>query len=674
MISQKGTWIILLMILLFQIVSAQDGSDIKFGKISAADFQISAHKSDTGANAIVIADIGKTGFEGNGKGFFSIVYTHFLRIKILNKNGFDAGDIRLLLYNDRHGINEKITILKGSTFNLENGVIQETKLEAKSIFEEKNSQNYDLTKFSMPALKEGSIFDLTVTTKSSNFSDPPSWSFQSEYPCQWSEYEVTIPSVFHYLVKMSGEANFDIKTTKQLEQHFSIRRAKGAMESDEFLNVSCTSFQNRWVKKNVPALKKQPYLSTINNYVSKISFELDYFQQDEEHEKDMEMGTWITKSHNFLASEDFGFELDQDNPWMDNEMKTVVSGTANQEEEIRAVYHFVRDNFHCTDYSEKFIETSLKEVFKKRSGNVAELNLLLVAILRHFKITADPALLSTRDNGVTSRDYPLTYEYNYVICVAKAGGKTYTLDASQPNVAFGKLPSYCYNWGARIIHETHPDLISLSPDSVSEVRTTNAIFINDEKDVFSGSLTTIFGSDQSLDIRDQVKKSSPKDYFKTIRADYNDLNVSNESFDSLDKPDHPLIFHCDLEFKDLKSSDILYFNPVLGSSFTTNPFTAIERVYPVEFSYKMDYTFLLSMEIPKGFRIDEIPKSARVNFNETQGFFEYLIQQNAESIQMRVHLKFNQATFPIEQYSTLRDFFAFVVKKESEQIVFKKIK
>lgn len=674
MISRKHAGIILFLIISFQMLAAQDGSDIKFGKITATDFQVSAPKFDTGSSVVVIADIGKTGFEGNGKGFFSIVYTHFLRIKILNKNGFGAGDFEFLLYNDRHGANEKITNLKGSTFNLQNGIVQETKLESKSIFEEKHSQYYDLTKFSMPALKEGSIFDLTITTKSSNFSDPPSWTFQGEYPCLWSEYEVTIPSAFHYLVKMSGDANFDIKTTKQLQQHFSIRKEGGAIETDEFLSVSCTSFQNRWVKKNVPALKKQPYLSTINNYVSRISFELDYYQQDQEHERDMEMGTWNTKSHSFLTSEDFGFELDQDNLWMDNAMKDVISTTTNQEEEIRAVYHFVRDNFHCTDYSEKYIETSLKDVFNKKSGNVAELNLLLVAMLRHLKITADPAILSTRDNGVTSRDYPLTYEYNYVICIAKAAGKTYTLDASQPNIGFGKLPSYCYNWGARVIHEIHPDFISLSPDSVSEVRTTNAIFINDEKGEFSGSLTTVFGSDQSLDIRDQVKKSSAKDYFKSIRADYNDFNLTNETFDSLDKPDRPLVFHCDLELKDLKSTDILYINPVMGSSFNTNPFTATERLYPVEFSYKMDYTFLLSMEIPKGFKVDELPKSARVNYNETQGFFEYLIQQNGESIQMRVHLKFNQATFPAEQYPTLRDFFAFVVKKESEQIVFKKIK
>jgi hypothetical protein len=41
---------------------------------------------------------------------------------------------------------------------------------------------------------------------------------------------------------------------------------------------------------------------------------------------------------------------------------------------------------------------------------------------------------------------------------------------------------------------------------------------------------------------------------------------------------------------------------------------------------------------------------------------------------MRVHLKLNKAFFAVEEYNTLRDFFSYVVKKESEQIVFKKVK
>jgi hypothetical protein len=100
----------------------------------------------------------------------------------------------------------------------------------------------------------------------------------------------------------------------------------------------------------------------------------------------------------------------------------------------------------------------------------------------------------------------------------------------------------------------------------------------------------------------------------------------------------------------------------------------VERLYPVEMPYRIDETYVLSMDIPKGYQVDELPKSARVAYNGTEGMFEYLVQKNESNIQMRVHLKLNRSFFPTEDYSTLRDFFGYVVKKENEQIVFKKIK
>ena len=79
------------------------------------------------------------------------------------------------------------------------------------------------------------------------------------------------------------------------------------------------------------------------------------------------------------------------------------------------------------------------------------------------------------------------------------------------------------------------------------------------------------------------------------------------------------------------------------------------------------------MEVPKGFQVEELPKSARVNFMGPKGNFDYLIQQTGSMIQMRVHLKLNEATFYPVEYGSLRDFFAYVVKKENEEIVFKRI-
>ena len=150
--------------------------------------------------------------------------------------------------------------------------------------------------------------------------------------------------------------------------------------------------------------------------------------------------------------------------------------------------------------------------------------------------------------------------------------------------------------------------------------------------------------------------------------------MENFGIDSLNKYDFPITIHYDFDLKNSGSPDIIYFNPMLSERNKTNPFKSAERLYPVEIPYCIESTYLLNMDIPAGYQVDEIPKSVRVAYNENEGMFEYLIQHDAEKIQMRVRLSLKKAFFPTDEYGTLRDFFAAVVNKESEQIVFKKIK
>ncbi len=674
-IIRFGLRILVILLLVKSPVSAQDFENIKFGKISPSDFNVTATGFDTGANAVIIKDFGKTEFVGNGSGFFSIIFTRFIRVKILNKNGYDAADFRVLLLDLEKKYFEKIKDVRGSTYNLENGQIKEDKLDSKSIFTEKYSRDFNIAKFTLPSLKEGSVFDVSYTIESNYFAEPPNWSFQGEYPCLWSEYIAIIPSPFHYLVQKKGNDHYDINTSKSVRAHFTVNEeSEGLVSAQKTLDVFGTSFQHRWVKKNVSALKVQPYISAMKNYVSQIGFILDYFQQDDQSPKQMQRISWSDASHNLLLAANFGSELSLENHYMDEDLKKVINGASNSSEIIQRIYDFVRDNFVCTSRGGIYISTSIRTVFEKRTGNAAELNLLLVALLRHQNINADPAILSTRSNGIAQLNYAFLYEYNHVICIAHTPENVFRLDASSVFNPFDQLPAYCYNWGARVINEQNPVLIQLSPDSVSETRMTNAIFINDDKGVCSGNVTVKFGNNRAFEIREMIKASSQKDFFKSVQMENGEMKHSNEILDSLSHVDFPLTLHYDVDFKDLNGKDILYFTPVLEPYLRKNVLKDADRAFPVEMTHTIDDTYVLSMEVPKGFQVDELPKSARVAFSENMGKFEYLIQQTDNNIQMKVHLKINAATFKMEEYNDLRDFFAYVVKKESEQIVFKRIK
>src|ERR1700712_4291557 len=108
-------------------VHAQEKSPVKFGKMAPADFTIK-QTYDSGASAVVIADIGSSVFEGNSKGRFSLVHKHFRRVKVIDKNGFDAAKVSVALYTEGTS-EEKLDDLRAYTYNLEDGKVVTTKLE-----------------------------------------------------------------------------------------------------------------------------------------------------------------------------------------------------------------------------------------------------------------------------------------------------------------------------------------------------------------------------------------------------------------------------------------------------------------------------------------------------------------------------------------------------------------
>jgi hypothetical protein len=91
--------------------------------------------------------------------------------------------------------------------------------------------------------------------------------------------------------------------------------------------------------------------------------------------------------------------------------------------------------------------------------------------------------------------------------------------------------------------------------------------------------------------------------------------------------------------------------------------------------FTLDETIVASIEVPQGYVLDELPKQALVKYDEEgASFFEYRITQSEGMISFRSRIKINRAFFMPDEYEILREFFNFIVKKQSEQIVFKKIK
>ncbi|MHA4807710.1 DUF3857 domain-containing protein [Flavitalea flava] len=650
---------------------AQEKSPAKFGKISPADFDLSKNIFDTGATAVVIADIGNSEFEGNVKGWFSLKFKHFKRIKILNKNGFGAATVEIPLYANGNAV-EKLEGLKAVTYNLENGKVVETRLEDKSIFTDKVNKNLVEKKFTFPAIKEGSIIEYTFTQSSDFLFNLQPWAFQSEYPCIWSEYEVDMPKFFQYVTITQGNNPYSINTNSSRRVNFRMTEPGGA-ERNENYSFEDEVVDHRWVMKNVPALKEERFTTTLNNYIAKIEFQLSRYNFPNMATKDI-MGNWSSLSEGFMKDEDFGLDLNKSNSWLNDTLKLITKGASGKKEKAVKIFNYVRDHFTCTDHASKYLSRPLKTTFKEKNGNVADLNLLLAAMLIHEGITTDPVILSTRAHGFTHEIYPLQNRFNYVICQALIDSSLYYLDASHSWIGFGHLPPYCYNGHARVINKDQPTPVYFDADSITEGKTTMVFITNGgSKGVFSGTFQTVPGYFESCQVREKVHEKGEKVFFKAIQSAYtSETEISHPAIDSIKMQDMPVAVSYDFKISNDSNENLIYFNPLLSEGYKENPFSSAERRYPVEMDCATDETYIFNMEIPDGYTVDELPKSTKVLFNEDEGFFEYLVAKDENNIQLRSRIKLKKANFKPEDYATLRDFYGFIVKKQSEQIVFKK--
>ncbi len=645
---------------------------IKYGDVKAEDFKNSVYEIDSSANAVVLYDYCTAKYEGDNKADFNVLYKFHKRIRLLNKNSFDLATIEIPLYKGT-SMEEKIEKLEAVTYNLENGSVVSSKVDKSSLFKDKVSNNFVVQKLTLPNIKEGSIIEYTYILSSPFSTDLKSWYFQGNEPVLWSEYDLTVPSIFNFVSLRQGYHPYTIDTVATSYDTYNILiPGSGAYDRSEVVTLKSNTYHTTWAMQNVPALKKENYTTTLRNHIAKIEFQIASLRYPDRPEIP-KMRTWMQVADELMKSESFGADVYARNGWMSDDISKIIQGASSPYEKAKRTYEFLRDNFTCTDHDATRLSAPIKKIFQNRNGNVADINLLLTAMLKHQGLDAVPALLSTKEHGKTFDAYPILSKFNYVICKLVVDTTVYLLDASENKLGFGKLPEECYNGNARLIAPM-PVLINLLPSSLKESKVTSVFITKGEKGGINGSFTSNLGYYESTDLREKLVKTTKEDYFKGIKKSFAmETEVENGEIENQKNYDEIAVVKYDFKMP-ASDEDIIYFNPMFNEAYKTNPFKSAQRFYPVEMPYATNEVYVLNMEVPEGYKVDEVPKSVRVNFNDDEGKFEYIVSNKDGVIQLRSTIVINKATFEPDEYENLRNFFAYIVKKQSEQIVFKKTK
>jgi CBS domain-containing protein len=593
--STKIIWFVLFEFLLAVRLSAQTKIQ-EFGTVPVEQLSMKSYALDNQAEAVVISDIGSTTFiDLNNE--FQIIFTRTTRIKILAKAGMSFASMEIPYYMEYNEL-EKVFDIEGYTYNLDQGEVKRTKLQNDAVYEERISENLFVKKFAMPDVKEGSVIEFKYKVMSPFFFNLHDWEFQSEIPTIYSEYTVKMIPFYEYSYILQGAKKFDVFKN---EHSFSTRNFNGIEYPDNVFTFGMN---------NVPAFRDEEYITSRNDYLVKLDFQLSVIHHSNGANIDV-ITTWPLLIKELLKHNDFGLYMKS----VERNAEEILAGLSLESkspgEKARILTSYVKGNFSWNGSKSKFSSQSVKDLIKNKTGNSADINLFLCALLKSSGIQCYPLLLSTRDHGKVFINYPFQQFLNYVIVNAIIDNTPVLIDATESLSPFGLLPARCINEKGLVVNKDTVDWISLKDDAPSEENDSICIAVNNTGDSALMKVNMQTTGHRALDYRSfyLTNKNDFSKRFMNKDMAYAD-SISGINTTNIEKP---FIVTYEAVIPVETIGDKLLVSPFAGLTFEENPLKVGFRNYPVDMIYPLTKTFYCIIEIPKGYKFAEQTKNKAVD-------------------------------------------------------------
>ncbi|MDX2302631.1 MAG: DUF3857 domain-containing protein [Microscillaceae bacterium] len=642
---QKIAVTILISLFLSELPKAQNpNTPIHWGKVSQEELALKECVFEKNAGAVILCDFGElSAFTDE-----PVKLKRHKRIKILTEDGTSAADVKIPFYTKNNF--EMVLDLQAQTIQAdESGNLTFTAVEKNQIFRNNIDKSWSEIIFTFPNAKVGAILEMEYTFISQDFYHLTPWYFQAEIPTLHSELTIDVASTRTYNAVVYG--------------------TKLQMEAANNKNAG------RWILKDVPSLQDEPFVWNYNDYAENIEFQLSsqsslVLTSTQIAFKDVTID-WDMLSKNFLKNEEIEKYISKHQVAEKIVEKLNLKGKPN-EEKIKTLFHYVNQNFQWNNEIRLFPEQTLKELLDSKQGNSAELNLLLILLLREFGIPTYPALISTKDRGKPSRDIVSMRQFNNLVCIVKLKDKSLLMDARADYHPYFLPEKLDLNEDVFVLDEFKAHWMKINPPLTS----SRTVYINldmtengsEEK---SGDISLRLDGYHAVAMREEIAQKGQEDFIKE-RQYSEQIKLLHTSIDHLDNLYESLVIKSD--FKDLNEwqDSLLYFNPFYVNFYEENLLKADKRFFPVDFTFPDKDYFVVRITLPTDYQVIEIPKDLQIKLPNGGGTYVYSVTQQENILQITSRVILNKALYLVDEYPYLKEFFDQIREKHAEQIVLKK--
>ncbi len=661
LISKMLPALFLLLLPGMQQSAAQEGPAMKWGEIDTTELRMNVYLPDTSAHAVVLFDHGQLEFNDD----VGFTLRRHKRIKIFSKEGYDQATEIVSIYS-KDG-EEKIKGIEGVTYVPgPDGSVKEIEMDDDAIFKEDYDKKHTRYRFTLPALQPGCIVEYRYVIIQKHVFSSREWEFQSDIPELWSDFEVVIPKTFAFAIVKQGLEKFFINEKSDVKRYYH-----GALAGIAGIDgTQCTGY--RYVLKNAPAVRDEPFMTTPDDYRQKLSLQLAEYITPYTVGVVTVMKTWKTFVQEMVDDKEVGKAVD-DTKDVRNVTEPLIANLSTPEDKIQAIYDYVRKNIVWSGEYRWWVEKDVDDVLESRSGSAAEITTLLLSMLKVAGINGCPVILSTRANGMAQDVYPIANQYNYSLACAFVGTKQYFLDATDPARPINVLPTRVLNTRGLLIRPESVDWVTLTT-GVYYHHEASASMTLSENGELKGTVETVDKDYAALSRRHDLKDEKATEVVKhMLGADRALVTVDSALVSGLDSSGRPLglLAMVDAPSYAEPSGDRIYFNPFFVERQYDNPFKVPTRKYPIDMSYPQEFVWDYTIMLPEGYDVKELPKNQSASVRKDAGFSR-TCRLEGRKLTMHASLTIPVTQFSADSYNALKDFYEQITAIESEQLVLQK--
>lgn len=668
----KKLFFVLVVATISLTATAQQTVNMKFGKPTEEELQMTTYAPDSSAEAVVLCRLTTVEYIIQENGYL-VNYNEKFRIKVLKpsgtryakvvipyqvnmSHGSKLGGLRFSMFaNDFKGApssefgfdsgsmtseamgdysDESVEDLEATAFNLQGNKVVKSKLKKSDVVKKKiDEQNYQL-EFTVPDVKEGTVIEYEYQIHSELFWLLHDWYPQCEIPVAYAKLDMNIPSYLLFNIEEHGIQRLTCTCTNGVVRYKLI--------SDPMANpVSAVSNHYICTGRNLKAMPKDDYVYCVQDFRAGVTAELKQFRLRGTMQMDYAK-TWEQIDEMILNDEDLGKRLVDHSPLKDLLQEKKIEEIADKDARAVAVYQLVMSKVKW-DGTYKMRPQNPNETLSNGIGSNADINLILIQSLNDVGLHAAPVVLRMRDQGQLPFNFPSLHKLStFVVDIVTDTGKNVFLDASSKGGYLNVLPENLLVERARLVlTNKKSQWVNLQQATKSQKSTIiNAVLTPDG--VLKGTQTITYTGYAAMAFR-QAKQMD---------------GFSPSVTDSIEFTRQGVV--------DGERISICPFNT---PPMVKNPFTEEQRLMPIEFPCVQSEQVVVNITLPDGYVLEQKPKALALTNTNKSISGRLFTDFDKNMVQVRYQFNVNKLIQPQPNYNSIRELFVLLAEHSKDMLV-----